>query len=257
VRERRSGGTPARSASSGGPGTCRSTTGSCAPRTRPRCAPARARWARSCLLRTERRTARAGGGRAAARRNHAARRARHARAGAPMPPARLPTCTSARQRFCQDVRSAFEPCAVNVMQARDRRMQARAGTGLSGTCAQRTHCPHAARGRDANARDSRHIQVTLRAAPRRRCPWPGRATSCARAACCRPGPATHWCWAPRPSARLPASYCMRRRRRRAPAGGCTTLAAYLRRACTAVAALLRDLAVRRQCRAACTATACA
>ncbi len=54
-----------------------------------------------------------------------------------------------------------------------------AGTSLSGTCAQRMHGPHTARGSVANACGSRHIRVALRAAPCRRSPWPGHATSCA------------------------------------------------------------------------------
>ncbi len=130
------------------------------------------------------------------------------------------------------------------MQARDCRMHARAGIGLSGICAQRTHCPHAATVSDANARDLQPAQATLRAAPRRRSPWPGRATSCARAACCRPGPATRWCSALRPSARPLPLCCMRRRRRRAPDGGFTTPAVYLRGTCAAVAALLRLCAIQ-------------
>jgi len=158
----------------------------------------------------------------------------------------LPGCSRAhapRQRPLSEAHAApFKPCAVSMMQAHDRRMRARVRIGLSGTCPQRMHGPHAARESDAHARTSRHVSVTLRAAPRCRSPWPGRATSCARAACCRPGPATRWCWALRPSARPRASCCMRRRRHRAPAAGGTSPAAYLRHACTAVPALLRHCA---------------
>ncbi len=143
------------------------------------------------------------------------------------------------------------------MQVHDRRMRAWRGPALAAPA--HSACTGLTLHAGALPTPVAHGTSELRCAPRPAAGPPGlgmqqaaRATSCA-CACCQHGPATRWCWRPRPLARPPASCCMRGWRCWAPAdrtrtlqicgwgaaAGLQHLAARLLSACTAVTALLR------------------